>query len=1413
MTILLPQFAMTMERASIISATKQEPAASGEKREPNETPTITLQQLREAIDLAHKSIGSLKSSADVEQKSTAPEVVLAALTDPENFTPSDSDRTQIVNIVQLAKAVSTIKATTTSVNSADALGSGPVGGTRQLIGSSSSSSTAAVATAAVQHNKPTARHPTLTNQLLNASVATTTPSYATNKNPPPQHLLQILNAPPSRQLSKTNFTATATNGNILAASSSSSSAASYSTMSNEIPSGNITMANASTSLNTNNLFICKTDGKMIHLTPIQSSNGRAIRTTVATPNTSRNGLITRTVAINGIQAQPHQQSGTNNVLLVTSSANPSTNFVRNTNGNLLPKFTQAFAGNHVVLASSSSLQHHPHDAIGDSGECLVTAAAAQPVIILDSASSNCDLSDATSIVLRETPADVSPSHVYYARKPIVALDAPPLLQQQQIVQNHNQSTPLTIVRSINNEQMVGFRNSTGISRVIVNHNRMGHNHHQVTRCVKVVSSTMSTSTMDTKITTTLAMPRMTIRPTSTPATSHVVNGTHMIRPFGQQRPMLRHLLVTTAAPSQQHVQHQPRFPNGVVVRHPLRNDLLIATNHPNRLIGTGRNQQPTSVQVDTSTLEQLREFDAVLEQVKERSHITPTTSVATSLVSTDAVKSVIRTNTVKHPATTTQQQTLPNIVYKTANGQMVNLSFLPQPKSVSSEQPSLLVVHSKQNPGSQVPNVTLVKPQPIASTSSGVPSPQTKKKPQPDAMMPSPTEPINSPPSAKSTQSTSSSSSISSSASHQSTVTAQKPQEDEQTVQRIYDILAEYAEQLRNSPDLNNKPAPRRRSNPPTNPAGGSNATSLAASSSASAHVSSVTSSISSGTKKRKYAAVPMKSFAQQPTNRNSVTTNPVSTQAAVAPTPTTTTTAAISMDSDDSQCLPTTWTTPLCGDLSPSRSPPSQFTQSAPTNIVQTIVSRPQAAARRQIIFAHAPDSTPTDNNQPPSFVEPSRNFVLTDSASMGKLCQSTVLMSSGNYVLPMGVTVKPGQQIAFLSASNNATSSAAQQPAVNQLQGQPNRIVLKSFLNQQQQHHQTTLTSNANFMSPMSVLDTQSGSTLFIRSTAPRTTRPENHQLQLTSSAFARVPQQQSAGSVATAPPAFTVVEPPASSGHTNFADLEAELTEDEGIAFEADEKKLKLDDGQLDTSEHHQYINDATQSPIHLDAEDQSELQSTSPSLIGLGHDEPTPKSTTLLRFGTPTSPSLDPDLSHRNSKFCMMGNPAGHSLSTQFLLDEHLSISHHHHSSGSSSLSSSSALGSADSGCAPDEGRVLMLHHPASHHPHPQSGAGILAIQERRRVALEREIRLQKSLSEECEDLGVDEPSTSDLFPEAELPFDTGSPPFDLDLSAGTRSTDGTPNAGADVVAKPRIFFGVTKRKVGGATGPRYKDLAH
>lgn len=50
-------------------------------------------------------------------------------------------------------------------------------------------------------------------------------------------------------------------------------------------------------------------------------------------------------------------------------------------------------------------------------------------------------------------------------------------------------------------------------------------------------------------------------------------------------------------------------------------------------------------------------------------------------------------------------------------------------------------------------------------------------------------------------------------------------------------------------------------------------------------------------------------------------------------------------------------------------------------------------------------------------------------------------------------------------------------------------------------------------------------------------------------------------------------------------------------------------------------------------------------------------------------------------------------------------------------------------------------------------------------------------IQKSLSEECEDLGVDEPSTSDLFPEADILLDiNSSPSFENNIESNSHSTD-------------------------------------
>lgn len=55
--------------------------------------------------------------------------------------------------------------------------------------------------------------------------------------------------------------------------------------------------------------------------------------------------------------------------------------------------------------------------------------------------------------------------------------------------------------------------------------------------------------------------------------------------------------------------------------------------------------------------------------------------------------------------------------------------------------------------------------------------------------------------------------------------------------------------------------------------------------------------------------------------------------------------------------------------------------------------------------------------------------------------------------------------------------------------------------------------------------------------------------------------------------------------------------------------------------------------------------------------------------------------------------------------------------------------------------------------------------IVMYNDRKPAAIEKEFFNQKSFSEECADLGVDEPIASDLFPEADLLFDSGSPKLD------------------------------------------------
>lgn len=179
----------------------------------------------------------------------------------------------------------------------------------------------------------------------------------------------------------------------------------------------------------------------------------------------------------------------------------------------------------------------------------------------------------------------------------------------------------------------------------------------------------------------------------------------------------------------------------------------------------------TQANLSSTTLEQLREFDMVYKQVKERSSTSNTSEASVIPESSD--------NSQRISVTYLNQ------------GQKLNCSPVVVVSSYSNLQPAASPALSVASQGSSSPCVTPaptptpVLPKVAAKSSKG-------KSVKNATMHTAKASPIPKP--------------------------QQKPQEDEHTTQRIFDILAEYAEQLRNSPDLNNKPAPRRRSNPPTNP-------------------------------------------------------------------------------------------------------------------------------------------------------------------------------------------------------------------------------------------------------------------------------------------------------------------------------------------------------------------------------------------------------------------------------------------------------------------------------------------------------------------------------------------------------------------------------------------------------------------
>lgn len=199
----------------------------------------------------------------------------------------------------------------------------------------------------------------------------------------------------------------------------------------------------------------------------------------------------------------------------------------------------------------------------------------------------------------------------------------------------------------------------------------------------------------------------------------------------------------------------------------IRSTLSAQIVKPVLTVPTTRSNNPQP-NLSSTTLEQLREFDMVYKQVKERS----STNTGNETVATE----------------TNEGQRM-NVTFVGQGQKFTQISPVVVVSSYCNLQPAASPALSVTSQGSSSPCVTSASSSSLSKVAVKNSKGKTVKNATTNA---SKTSPIPKP--------------------------QQKPQEDEHTTQRIFDILAEYAEQLRNSPDLNNKPAPRRRSNPPTNP-------------------------------------------------------------------------------------------------------------------------------------------------------------------------------------------------------------------------------------------------------------------------------------------------------------------------------------------------------------------------------------------------------------------------------------------------------------------------------------------------------------------------------------------------------------------------------------------------------------------
>lgn len=1129
----------------------------------------------------------------------------------------------------------------------------------------------------------------------------------------------------------------------------------------------------------NNLFLCKTEGKIIRLTPLVSSNCFSSNSITVTTSTLTNSMASNILGTN-------KQETDDTTSLFTSP--PPLNF---------NSFKSSLNSRLTIASAKSEL----NNSINTRSIYEETYAKflQHKEIVKDSTSESSQNMNAKKILIKET-TDTKPVNTMKVLTSSVSGRIQPInIHRQDLTQNkpHFLAT-----------KTISPNPATSSSDLFKN---MPQTLQHFSRQTDTVN--------DTKL-----------KNASTHSLVPTVTSSSVVPPLNRIRitfPLISSSARNAKIPSLRDFTLKPNNPRPQQLLITSSNILENRVNQLNKLKVTPIQSTNTASQsqqgnVDTSTLEQLREFDMVLEQVKERStNTTATTTITTSSnLSTNScdILTPSGSNGINHklnlinnrqPATGILQKINLAIIQKNSDNSTMQNQFASAKKvntpfvvvgncpnnSIIATQPNNNVIMSPQNSNTIERTPLTINTDTITSSNSG-----SKYKTTVTSKV---TPHSNDQPALSVTLQKLQNS-------HQSSTSSKQPhklQEDEQTVQRIYDILAQYAEQISSSPDLNNKPAPRRRSNLISIQTSPTNSTS----SKTSAKITSTTTSMSSNLSEASLSPPTLLlARKRQKSISNSMSDDPDQNDFNIDHNDT----------SNDRECI---------------GQPPNDKKRRLSTNTKNSdyiLTSMPPLLTQNQIVLTTGDNSNNLLSAQPMSISIDStnkstdlpnanRNFFITKNTSkiepltigIPKVSNADVQTNSifipRNYLLPMGI-LKYDEKIQSTDFENerekflrpNLTAVMFRTTNLQNSSNESDVIKSESTSNAGKQ--------NGNVATVQTAVNPASTSTILLRALSSNSSQGSKiTQAQATADAISAYTRTKQDHQIDNTLPKYSSQIFQSNRGiiildnkyatllTTNYTPSTNSLpkmtySKISNIDFISDTKST----GTTCVSS---LVNDTIDSSNFKNTEIKMETNSESPNEIKMNTKIDDQHGFSLY---SPIKPSqyggneLDIKVEHENTF------EHSQSLSSPMLF------------SNKSDKNTDNIINSSLTGCdvhsnerniCKDDVREFMTDNDNDHiqyhdhlYQHEKCNEQIIIIDKNKSDTLtlnavsnrrnevkmkshndvERELRLQKSLSEECEDLGVDEPSTSELFPEAELSFDNNSPiAFEVSAS-GPQSTNKT-----------------------------------